>query len=130
MKVGPAQFAFLCDLLRRRTGVVIDGSKEYLVVARLMPIVRQRKLPGLDALLDRVRRGLDPARERAATAGASGHAARRDAPAALPADTAIMCQPPEATHTTVSAARRDSADAADSTRRACGLVITAPPLPS
>jgi chemotaxis protein methyltransferase CheR len=64
MKVGPAQFAFLCDLLRRRTGVVIDGSKEYLVVARLMPIVRQRKLPGLDALLDRVRRGLDPALER------------------------------------------------------------------
>lgn len=64
MKVGPAQFAFLRDLLRRRTGVVIDGSKEYLVVARLMPIVRQRKIPGLDALLDRVKRGLDPSLER------------------------------------------------------------------
>jgi len=64
MKVGPVQFAYLRDLLRRRTGVVIDGTKEYLVVARLMPIVRQRKIPGLDALIDRVRRGLDPSLER------------------------------------------------------------------
>jgi len=64
MKVGPVQFAYLRDLLRRRTGVVIDGTKEYLVVARLLPIVRQRKIPGLDALIDRVRRGLDPSLER------------------------------------------------------------------
>ena len=64
MKVGAAQFTFLCDLLRKRTGVVIDVSKEYLVVARLMPIVRQRKIPSLDTLLDRIRKGLDPSLER------------------------------------------------------------------
>jgi chemotaxis protein methyltransferase CheR len=64
MKVGPLQFAFLCDLLRKRTGVVIDGSKEYLVVARLSPIVRQRKIPSLDTLIDRMRKGLDPTLER------------------------------------------------------------------
>ena len=64
MKVGPVQFTYLRDLLRRRTGVVIDGTKEYLVVARLMPIVRQRKIAGLDALIDRVHRGLDPSLER------------------------------------------------------------------
>jgi chemotaxis protein methyltransferase CheR len=64
MKVGPPQFTFLCELLRKRTGVVIDGSKEYLVVARLMPIVRQRKIPSLDTLIDRIRKGLDPSLER------------------------------------------------------------------
>ena len=64
MKVGQPQFAYLRDLLRKRTGVVIDGTKEYLVVARLMPIVRQRKIPSLDTLIDRLRGGLDPSLER------------------------------------------------------------------
>jgi chemotaxis protein methyltransferase CheR len=64
MKVGPLQFAFLRDLLRRRTGVVIDAEKEYLVVARLMPIVRQRRIPSLDTLIDRLRKGIDPTLER------------------------------------------------------------------
>ena len=64
MNVGQPQFAYLRDLLRKRTGVVIDGTKEYLVVARLMPIVRQRKIPSLDTLIDRLRGGLDPSLER------------------------------------------------------------------
>ena len=64
MKVGSLQFTFLRDLLRKRTGVVIDASKEYLVVARLMPIVRQRKIASLDTLIDRMRKGLDPSLER------------------------------------------------------------------
>lgn len=63
MKVGPAQFAFLRDLLRRRTGVVIDDSKQYLVVARLLPIVRQRAIPSLDTLIDRIRKAGDKALE-------------------------------------------------------------------
>ena len=64
MKVGADQFAYLRDLLRRRTGVVIDTAKEYLVVARLMPIVRQRKIPSLDTLIDRMRKGSDASLER------------------------------------------------------------------
>jgi chemotaxis protein methyltransferase CheR len=64
MKVGPLQFGFLRDLLRKRTGVVIDSSKEYLVVARLMPIVKQRRIPSIDTLIDRVRKGIDPSLER------------------------------------------------------------------
>ena len=64
MQVAAAQFAFLRGLLRRRTGVCIDESKQYLVVARLLPIVRQRKIPSLDTLLDRVRQGVDPTLER------------------------------------------------------------------
>ena len=60
MKVAAQQFAFLCDLLRKRTGVVIDDSKQYLVVARMLPIVRQRKIPSIETLLDRVRQGIYP----------------------------------------------------------------------
>jgi chemotaxis protein methyltransferase CheR len=64
MKVGAAQYSFLRDLLRKRTGVVIDDSKQYLVVARLLPIVRQRKIPSIETLIDRVRLGTDPTLER------------------------------------------------------------------
>ncbi len=64
MKVAPPQFAFLRELLRKRTGVVIDDSKQYLVVARMLPIVRQRKIPSIETLLDRVRQGIDPSLER------------------------------------------------------------------
>jgi len=64
MKVAEPQFDFLRGLLKRRTGVCIDESKQYLVVARLLPIVRQRKIPSLETLLDRVRQGVDPTLER------------------------------------------------------------------
>ena len=64
MKVADPQFEYLCGLLRRRTGVCIDQSKQYLVVARLMPIVRQRKIPSLETLIDRLRQGLDPSLEK------------------------------------------------------------------
>jgi chemotaxis protein methyltransferase CheR len=64
MKVAPPQFAFLRGLLKKRTGVVIDESKQYLVVARMLPIVRQRKIPSIETLLDRVRQGIDPTLER------------------------------------------------------------------
>jgi chemotaxis protein methyltransferase CheR len=64
MKVADPQFDYLCGLLRRRTGVCIDQSKQYLVVARLMPIVRQRKIPSLETLIDRLRQGLDPSLEK------------------------------------------------------------------
>lgn len=64
MKVSPEQFAFLRSLLRRKTGVVIDDSKQYLVVARLMPIVNQRAIPSLDTLIDRMKSRLDPTLER------------------------------------------------------------------
>jgi chemotaxis protein methyltransferase CheR len=64
MKVSPVQFEFLRDLLRRRTGVVIDDSKQYLVVARLLPIARQRAIPSLDTLVDRIRKTGDKALEK------------------------------------------------------------------
>jgi len=44
--------------------VVIDESKHYLVVARLMPIVRSRAIPSLDTLVDRIRKTGDAALEK------------------------------------------------------------------
>jgi chemotaxis protein methyltransferase CheR len=64
MKVAPPQFDYLCTLLRKRTGVCIDETKQYLVVARLMPIVNQRKIPSLETLIDRMRQGTDPSLEK------------------------------------------------------------------
>ena len=55
MQVSPPQFSYLRGLLKKKTGVVIDESKQYLVIARLLPIVKQRKLPSLDTLIDRIR---------------------------------------------------------------------------
>ena len=55
MQVSPPQFSYLRGLLKKKTGVVIDESKQYLVVARLLPIVRKRKLASLDTLIDRIR---------------------------------------------------------------------------
>jgi chemotaxis protein methyltransferase CheR len=63
-QVADPQFDYLCGLLRRRTGVCIDQTKQYLVVARLMPIVKQRKIPSLETLIDRVRQGIDPSLEK------------------------------------------------------------------
>jgi chemotaxis protein methyltransferase CheR len=64
MRVAERQFSFLRDLLKKRTGVVIDDTKQYLVVARMTPIVRNRKLPSIEILIDRVRQGIDPSLER------------------------------------------------------------------
>ena len=63
-KVAEPQFSFLRGLLKRRTGVCIDASKQYLVTARLQPIVRQRRLPGIENLLDLVKQGGDATLER------------------------------------------------------------------
>ncbi len=62
--VSTPQFAFLREFLKRRSGVVLDENKLYLVVARLLPVMRQRGIASLDALLDRIRTASDPAIER------------------------------------------------------------------
>jgi len=59
MNVSPQQFGFLCDFLKRRTGVMLDQTKAYLLEARLLPVLRQRNLPDLATLADRLRTGRD-----------------------------------------------------------------------
>ena len=59
MDVSPQQFSFLCDFLKRRTGVMLDQTKAYLIEARLLPVMRQRNLADLATLADRLRTGRD-----------------------------------------------------------------------
>ncbi len=63
MKVNPQQLAFLSTFLKRRSGVVIDASKAYLVEARLLPVLRQRGLADFEILVERVRSARDPGLE-------------------------------------------------------------------
>jgi chemotaxis protein methyltransferase CheR len=60
VRVSDPQFAYLREFLRQQTGNVIDETKHYLVVARLLPIVKQRSIPSLDTLIDRLKAGSDP----------------------------------------------------------------------
>jgi chemotaxis protein methyltransferase CheR len=63
LKVNPQQLAFLSTFLKRRSGVVIDASKAYLVEARLLPVMRQRGLADFEILVERVRSARDPGLE-------------------------------------------------------------------
>ena len=63
MKVEPAELATLAAFLKRRTGVIIDRSKAYLVEARLVPVMKRHGLADFKALADRVRGSRDPALE-------------------------------------------------------------------
>jgi len=62
--VSAADFACIREFLRRRSGVVLDPSKGYLVEARLLPVVRRHGCGGLDALVGRLRQGGDAVLER------------------------------------------------------------------
>ena len=55
-------FESIASMLKARSGLSIGADKDYLVRARLEPILKQRALPDLAALADRLR--LDPALER------------------------------------------------------------------
>lgn len=55
MNLRPETFEFVRTLLRNRCGVVLEDSKEYLVVARLGPVVRRMGLESVDALVARLR---------------------------------------------------------------------------
>lgn len=63
MKVTPPQVSFLREFLKRRSGVVIDQSKAYLVEARLLPVIRQRAFAGFEQLVERLRSAREPALE-------------------------------------------------------------------
>jgi len=55
MQISPPQFAFLRAFLKRVSGVSLDESKQYLVEARLRPVVRQRGFESIDALVAALR---------------------------------------------------------------------------
>lgn len=57
MPLSTAEFDYVREFVRGRTGVVLDDSKEYLVEARLTPLARAVGLPGLSEVVAELRRG-------------------------------------------------------------------------
>ena len=55
MTISAGTFTFVADLVRRCSGVQLTDDKEYLVEARLQPIVRQIGLAGVDEYVDTLR---------------------------------------------------------------------------
>ena len=70
-----AEFAYISDLVRTRSAIVLEPGKEYLVEARLAPLVRELGLESIGG----ARGQAAPAGRRAAgRAGDRGHDHQRD----------------------------------------------------
>jgi len=59
--ISPQSYSFLQAYVHRESGIVLDGDKQYLFEARLLPIVQRENLASIDALCDRVASGRAPA---------------------------------------------------------------------
>lgn len=55
MTISSGTFAFVADLVRRRSAIQLTVGKEYLVETRLLPLVRQADLAGVDEYVDTLR---------------------------------------------------------------------------
>lgn len=53
----PADFDLVASLLKERSGLVLTRDKSYLIENRLMPVLRRRRIKGLDDLIDYLRKG-------------------------------------------------------------------------
>jgi chemotaxis protein methyltransferase CheR len=53
--MNPADFQYLAELLKQRSGLIISPDKLYLLDARLMPIARAHKLASLGHLVNEMR---------------------------------------------------------------------------
>lgn len=53
----PADFDFVAQMLKRRSGLVIGPDKIYLLDSRLAPVARQLQLVNIDAVVAKVRAG-------------------------------------------------------------------------
>lgn len=53
----PADFDFVAQLLKRRSGLVLGAEKGYLLESRMAPVARKHNLAGLDAIIAKLRAG-------------------------------------------------------------------------
>lgn len=53
--LSPADLAWICELVRRRAGIALDGEKHELVRSRVAQQLRRRRLPSCRAYLELVR---------------------------------------------------------------------------
>jgi chemotaxis protein methyltransferase CheR len=61
MTLAPENFAFVADVVRQRSAIQLDVGKEYLVESRLLPIVREKGLSGVDEYIRTLRTRPQPA---------------------------------------------------------------------
>lgn len=59
MSMNASNFEFIRQLIMRRSAIVLDESKGYLVQARLLPLVRTLGLPSIDQLVLELRKHPD-----------------------------------------------------------------------
>jgi chemotaxis protein methyltransferase CheR len=57
----PADFEFVAQFLKKRSGLVITPDKQYLLDSRLSPVARRHNLSGVDAVVQKIRSGGDEA---------------------------------------------------------------------
>ncbi|GEL47327.1 chemotaxis protein methyltransferase [Cellulomonas hominis] len=55
MSLTQDTFAFVADVVRRRSAIQLEAGKEYLVESRLLPLARDAGHPGVDAYVREVR---------------------------------------------------------------------------
>ena len=51
----PEDFQFISQLIRQRSGLVLNQDKVYLLESRLMPVARKRGMKGLEELIVPIR---------------------------------------------------------------------------
>lgn len=56
----PADFDFVAQMLRRRSGLVLTPDKGYLLESRMGPVARKHSLAGLDAIIAKLKAGDEP----------------------------------------------------------------------
>ena len=54
--LAPAEFDWICQLVRRRSAIVLEPGKEYLVESRLLPVARSSGENSVGALVARLKR--------------------------------------------------------------------------
>ncbi len=57
--ISPADFDYIRDFVKRRSAIVLDDGKEYLVESRLLQVARKRSLTSLEELMSKLRSGMD-----------------------------------------------------------------------
>jgi chemotaxis protein methyltransferase CheR len=60
MTLSAQEFAYVSDLVRRSSAIVLESGKEYLVEARLLPLARQAGLPSVSEYVHRAQHRPEP----------------------------------------------------------------------
>jgi chemotaxis protein methyltransferase CheR len=55
--MNPAEFDYLCAMVKERSGLVLTKDKAYLLENRLMPVARKRSIAGLEGLVNALKGG-------------------------------------------------------------------------